>query len=126
MRKLRSKKINTNILITASVILFAAPFSNLVNASNTSIELGKLKSPSCQFCHIPADSTAVNSNLSGSSDPSYPTLNGQNETYLLNAMLAYQNGQRTGGLAEMMQAQLQKLNSDDLKDIAAYYSSLPK
>jgi cytochrome c553 len=38
-------------------------------------------------------------------------------------MKDYQQGNRTGALAEMMQAQLSKLNDQDLRDIAAYYSS---
>lgn len=115
-----------NKFFVVTVLVYSTSFSILANAGDSSVELGKLKSPSCQFCHVPADNTALNAGLSGSSDPSYPSLNGQDETYLLNAMLAYQTGQRTGGLAEMMQAQLQKLNSDDLKDIAAYYSSQSK
>ncbi|SON52770.1 c-type cytochrome [Vibrio tapetis] len=114
-----------NKLLAIYVLTFSPLFSVVANADDSAIERGKFKSPSCQFCHIPADSTAQSNGSSGSSDPSYPNLNGQNETYLLNAMGAYQSGHRTGGLAEMMQAQLQKLNSDDLKDIAAYYSSQP-
>ncbi|CAM2866760.1 cytochrome c553 [Vibrio fluvialis] len=38
-------------------------------------------------------------------------------------MKAYQNGERSGPLAQMMQAQLQKLNDEDLRDIAAFYAS---
>lgn len=39
-------------------------------------------------------------------------------------MKAYQNGERLGDYAEMMRAQLSKLNDQDLKDIAAFYSSI--
>jgi cytochrome c553 len=38
-------------------------------------------------------------------------------------MKDYQNGNRQGALAEMMKAQLSRLNDQDLKDIAAYFSS---
>lgn len=76
-------------------------------------ELGKVKSPSCVFCHGPTG-IAVN--------PSYPNLNGQNAQYLFQSMQDYKNGNRKGPLAEMMQAQLSRLNEQDLKDIAAYYS----
>jgi len=76
-------------------------------------KLGQLKSPSCQFCHT----------ANGASEESYPILNGQNESYLFNTMKAYQQGNRTGPLGQMMQAQLQRLNDDDLKDIAAFYSN---
>lgn len=76
-------------------------------------ELGQVKSPSCVFCHGPTGQ-AVN--------PSYPNLQGQNAQYLFESMQAYQRGDRTGALAEMMRAQLSKLNEQDLKDIAAYYA----
>ncbi|POF57790.1 cytochrome C554, partial [Vibrio vulnificus] len=51
-----------------------------------------------------------------------PHLAGQNEQYLFDSMKSYQNGQRTGPLADMMQAQLQRLNDQDLRDVAAYYA----
>ncbi|WP_295893972.1 cytochrome c [uncultured Vibrio sp.] len=78
------------------------------------ISLGKQKSPSCIFCHG-ANGIAPNS--------SYPNINGQDPLYLYNAMKAYQDGHRTGPLSEMMKAQLQRLNDEDLRDVAAYFSS---
>ncbi|MEZ9701067.1 cytochrome c [Vibrio sp. 10N.261.46.E12] len=77
-------------------------------------ELGKMKSPSCVFCHTPT-STSINN--------SYPILSGQDPIYLFNTMKAYQNGDRQGDYAEMMRTQLSKLNHQDLKDIAAFYAS---
>ncbi len=77
-------------------------------------DLGKVKSPSCVFCHG-ANGQAVN--------PSYPNLNAQNAQYLFQSMRDYQQGNRSGPLAEMMQAQLSRLNEQDLKDIAAFYST---
>jgi len=77
-------------------------------------ELGKVKAPSCVFCHG-SDGTASN--------PAYPHLKGQNAQYLFQSMKDYQDGNRTGALAEMMKAQLSRLNDQDLKDISAYFSS---
>lgn len=77
-------------------------------------DLGKIKSPSCVFCHG-ANGQAVN--------PSYPNLNGQNAPYLFQSMREYKQGNRSGPLAEMMQAQLSRLNEQDLKDIAAFYAA---
>ncbi|NOH80327.1 cytochrome c [Vibrio sp. RE86] len=77
-------------------------------------ELGKVKSPSCIFCHG-TDGIAPN--------PSYPNINGQNEQYLFQSMKDYQEGKRQGALAEMMKAQLSRLNDQDLRDIAAYFGS---
>lgn len=76
-------------------------------------EKGKMKSPSCVYCHG-ITGEAVNS--------SYPNLHTQNARYLFLSMKAYQNGERTGPLAQMMAAQLQRLNDQDLKDIAAFYA----
>ncbi|MCX2757334.1 cytochrome c [Vibrio sp. Sgm 22] len=77
-------------------------------------ELGKLKSPSCVFCHNPT---------SPSTDNSYPKLSGQDPIYLFNAMKAYQNEERQGDYADMMRAQLSKLNDQDFRDVAAFYAS---
>ena len=75
---------------------------------------GKLKAPSCIFCHGETGK-AMNS--------SYPNLDMQNEMYLYNSMKSYQNDERKGPLAQMMKAQLQRLNDQDLKDIAAFYAN---
>ncbi|EGU31546.1 cytochrome c553 [Vibrio ichthyoenteri ATCC 700023] len=79
-------------------------------------KLGKIKSPSCVFCH---------GQTGKASNPSYPNLNGQNAAYLYQSMLDYQQGKRTGGMAQMMGAQLRNLNEQDLKDIAAFYAEQP-
>ncbi|EDL55591.1 cytochrome c-554(548) [Vibrio mediterranei AK1] len=78
-------------------------------------ELGEMKAPSCVFCHNPNGAP---------SQPNYPNLNGQNSLYLFNAMKAYQNDERQGAMAELMKAQLQNLTEEDLKDIAAFYSTI--
>ncbi|MEZ9440717.1 c-type cytochrome [Vibrio atlanticus] len=98
----------TLLLLTLSPSLHASNFGDP--------ELGKMKSPSCIFCHNPTGET---------SNTAYPKLSGQDSTYLYNTMKAYQNGDRQGAYAEMMQTQLSKLNDQDLKDIAAFYSSQP-
>lgn len=76
--------------------------------------LGQQKIPSCPFCHG-RDGIAPQER--------YPNLKGQDELYLFNAMQAYQKGERSGPMAKMMQIQLQRLNDNDLHDIAAYYAS---
>ncbi|WP_052879524.1 c-type cytochrome [Vibrio coralliirubri] len=98
-----------------SLALILLAFSSSLHASDFGDpELGKVKSPSCVFCHNPT---------SPSTDNSYPKLSGQDPTYLFNTMKAYQNGERQGDYADMMRAQLSKLNDQDLKDIAAFYAS---
>lgn len=79
-------------------------------------KLGKLKVPSCGFCHG-NDGIAVND--------SYPNLAGQKQAYLLQSMKDYQNKQRVGPMAEMMTQQLSRLTNEDLADIAAFYATMP-
>ncbi|CAK1710175.1 c-type cytochrome [Vibrio crassostreae] len=97
------------LLLTLSPSLHASDFGDP--------QLGKMKSPSCVFCQTSTGDT---------SHPDYPKLSGQDSTYLYNTMKAYQNGDRQGAYAQMMQAQLSKLNDQDLKDIAAFYASKNK
>lgn len=85
------------------------------NAVAGDIAAGKEKSAVCAACHG-ADGIAV--------IPGYPNLKGQNEQYLVSSIKAYKAGQRTGGLAAVMQAQANMLSDDDIANLAAYYSSL--
>ena len=93
----------TSLLISSSVV--AKPFGD--------VDKGKLKSPSCVYCH---GSNGMTTN------DAYPNLAGQNAKYLYDSMKAYQDGLRSGPLAEMMAAQLRMLNDEDLRDVAAFYS----
>ncbi|MCR9387222.1 c-type cytochrome [Vibrio metoecus] len=78
--------------------------------------LGQQKAPSCVFCHG-SDGIATQS--------SYPNLRGQTADYLFQSMKSYQQGERSGPMADMMKAQLQRLNDQDLRDVAAFYASKP-
>ncbi|WP_084715800.1 c-type cytochrome [Vibrio galatheae] len=98
-------------IVTLLLLLPSAAFAN-TDFGNP--QLGKVKVPSCVFCHG-SDGTASN--------PTYQNLKGQNAQYQFQSMKDYQDGHRQGPLAEMMQAQLSRLNDQDLKDIAAYFAS---
>ena len=100
------------VLVLASFTLFSS--ISLASPNFGDAKLGKIKAPSCIFCHG-QDGIASN--------PAYPHIKGQNAQYLFQSMKDYQDGNRTGPLAEMMKAQLSQLNDQDLKDIAAYFSS---
>ncbi|TON22850.1 cytochrome C554 [Vibrio parahaemolyticus] len=93
----------TSLIFTSTV--YANPFGDA--------EKGKVKTPSCVYCH----------GTNGlSSNDAYPNLAGQSPKYLYDSMKAYQDGLRTGPLAEMMKAQLRKLNDEDLRDVAAFFA----
>jgi len=76
------------------------------NAAN-----GKKLAAACMACHNDDTSeTATN-----------PRLAGQHANFLEKAMLEYQSGKRNNSL---MQSMVQGLSEDDIKDVAAYFTSL--
>ncbi|ARN66674.1 cytochrome c [Vibrio vulnificus] len=79
------------------------------------VAAGQAKAAVCAACHG-ADGMAT--------IPGYPNLKGQNEQYLVSAIKAYKNKERSGGLAVVMQAQAAMLNDADIANLAAYYAGL--
>ena len=74
---------------------------------------GKIKAFTCRGCH---GVTSYNNVY-----PTYkvPMLGGQHAQYLVAALEAYKNGQRSH---ETMQAQAQTLSEQDMQDIAAFFA----
>ena len=80
-------------------------------AQGADIEAGRQKSASCVGCH----------GVDGNSDsPVNPNMAGQKEQYLVTTMLDYKSGKRQHSL---MQAILAPLSEEDIRDMAAFYSS---
>lgn len=79
-------------------------------------EAGKLKAFTCLGCHAVPGYTNVY--------PSYhvPKLGGQHVEYLVAALQAYKNGQRSH---ETMRAQAASLSDQDMQDIAAFFAGAP-
>ena len=77
---------------------------------------GKAKAAVCAACHGQNGIAQI---------PTYPNLAGQNEQYLVSALKAYKNKQRSGGQAAIMQGQATGLSDTDIANLAAYYASLP-
>lgn len=76
---------------------------------------GRIKADTCLGCHaIPSYSNAY---------PNYhvPKVGGQNEAYLISALLAYRSGTRDH---ETMHGNAASLNDQDIADIAAFFSSV--
>ena len=86
-----------------------------VAAQGGDAEAGKTKALTCMGCHA----------IDGYNNvyPSYrvPRLGGQHEAYIIAALMAYKTGQRDHNT---MQAQAATLSDQDMKDIAAYFTSL--
>ena len=77
-------------------------------------EAGRTKAFTCMGCHGVANYNNVY--------PTYhvPKLGGQHAQYLVSALQAYKNGQRSHGT---MRAQAANLSDQDMEDIAAYFES---
>lgn len=90
----------------AALVLFTA------NASAAGDpERGKAKSVSCQACHGPTGN---------GENAAFPKLAGQYQDYLLHALTAYTNGDRTNAIMQGMAA---PLSEQDREDLAAWYAS---
>ncbi|MEX2475015.1 cytochrome c [Marinobacter sp.] len=85
-------------------------------ASAGDADAGKAKAAVCAACHGKDGIATI---------PGYPNLAGQNEQYLVSALKAYKNKQRSGGQSTVMQGQAMGLSEDDIANLAAFYASLP-
>jgi cytochrome c553 len=94
------------------------PHSPLLNLVSTAASrpgdaaLGKVKTAACAGCH---GAEGVSAGLPG------PTLAGQNEAYLVEAIKAYSSGARDNAT---MTAMVQAANADDVDNMASYYAGL--
>ena len=77
-------------------------------------QAGAVAAPPCAACHGQDGATGL--------DPTYPNLAGQNEKYLFDQMKKIQSNERN---IVLMTGQLLGKSEQDLRDLAAYYASLP-
>ncbi|MFA7432023.1 MAG: cytochrome c [Rhodospirillaceae bacterium] len=78
------------------------------------VEAGRVKAFTCMGCHgVPGYNNVY---------PTYhvPKLGGQHAQYMVAALKAYKNGQRSH---TTMRAQADNLSEQDMEDIAAYFES---
>jgi cytochrome c553 len=98
------------LMTTAAVTLFMV-FQMPVHAAGD-VAAGKAKAAVCAGCH---GANGI------SSAPIYPNLAGQKEQYLIKAITDYKTGKRTD---PVMKPMVSGLTDDDIKNLAAYFSSL--
>lgn len=101
---------------TILVALIAAALAlgfGTASAADGSAAAGKQKAAPCEACHG-ADGNGI--------APNYPALAGQYQDYLEQALHEYKDGQRTNAIMNGMAA---PLSDQDVKDLAAFFSSLP-
>ena len=86
-----------------------------IAAQAADIEKGREKADQiCAACHGKDGNTPI--------DPSYPKLGGQHRDYLERALLDYRDDRRKNPI---MAGQAKALSRDDIRNLAAYYASLP-
>lgn len=96
--------------VSAVLILVLMPVG-LVRGGGDPIA-GKARAGVCFTCHGADGVSEV---------PQYPSLAGQHELYLANALRAYKNGQRSDPTMKSMVA---PLSDADIDNLAAYFASL--
>jgi cytochrome c553 len=98
------------IRLAACALALAA--SPLAFAASGDASVGKKKSTPCQACHGPEGI---------SPSPDFPNLAGQYADYIETALKHYKAGKRKNPI---MAEQVKNLSEKDIRDLAAYYSSL--
>jgi cytochrome c553 len=108
-----------NKILAFGVLLLTASASFQAAASRVQDGKAAADKYGCASCHGPDYNSPI--------DPSYPKLAGQHRDYLEMAMIAYKRGpQGTNGRANpIMNAQVQPLSRQDIRNIAEYLNSLP-
>jgi len=94
-------------VVIAAAALLATPFLQAGDISR-----GEDLSEPCAACHG-ADGNSTN--------PEWPNIAGQGERYLYEQLRAYQTGDRENAV---MAGQVEDLDDQDMRDLAAYYASL--
>jgi cytochrome c553 len=98
------------------IMLSVALFASICSAKSPE-QAGKEKTGVCSSCH---------GSVGISVAPIYPNLAGQQRIYLEMTLKAYRNKSRSGLQAEAMYAIAAQLTDEDIKHLAAYYSSLKR
>jgi cytochrome c553 len=100
----------------AAAALAAAAFSALLTPGTAAAQdaaAGRRKAVACQTCH----------GLDGIAKlPDAPHLAGQPAGYLVRELNAYRSGTRRN---EVMSVVAKSLSDDDIRDLAAWYASIP-
>ncbi len=98
----------------AAIGIITAPAATAQASAQGDPDRGRAKAATCMGCHgIPGYQNVY---------PSYtvPRLGGQHAQYIVAALEAYKNGQRSH---KTMQAQAASLSTEDMQDIAEYFAS---
>jgi len=99
-----------------TVLMTTGSSSYAAGDPTVDITAGQKRFTACASCHG-ADGQQTTS-------PRYPKICGQNSAYLIAALKAYRDGQRTGTEASLMAAMTKPLSNSDISSLAAYISTM--
>lgn len=99
-------------LVLGAGIAFTAFANNAVAADGKALYTAKM----CQTCHGAEGKAPIMD--------TYPKLNGQNKTYLLNQMKDIKSGARANGMSMAMKAMVANVSDAELEAIADYLSKV--
>ncbi|MBH0035355.1 cytochrome c4 [Pseudoalteromonas sp. NZS71_1] len=106
------------IALSLTILLGALSASNAA-AFDGDVNAGKEKSATCAACHGPDGNAPVNI---------YPKIAGQHPDYILKQLqdlkLGMTSGGKEGRMDPVMSAMAMPLSEQDMKDLAAYFSSM--
>lgn len=94
------------------LIIFSFSFINLGYA-DPNPEAGKQKSEVCAACHGPDGNSIM---------PAWPKIAGQHAGYIVKQMQIFKKGKDGGRYNENMTPMMQNLSTQDMQDLAAYFS----
>ncbi len=97
------------LICSTAIIIFML---NIQTVSAGSVEAGEKKAAVCNHCH------------KNNTDSAIPKIAGQHEVYIVAQLQAYRDGSRQDEIMQTVASRLK--NDNDINDLAAYYSSLPK
>ena len=106
------------IALSLTILLGALSASN-ATAFDGDVNAGKEKSATCAACHGPDDNAPVTI---------YPKIAGQHADYIYKQLQEFKLGMTSGGkegrMDPVMSGMAMPLSDQDMKDLAAYFSSL--
>jgi len=106
------------IALSLTILLGALSASN-ATAFDGDVNAGKEKSATCAACHGPDGNAPVNI---------YPKIAGQHADYIYKQLVEFKSGMTSGGkegrMDPVMSAMAMPLSDQDMKDLAAYFSTL--
>ena len=85
-----------------------------VQAATGDADAGKTKASTCSACHGAAGISA---------SPMFPNLAGQNDVYIIKQLQNFKSGERADAMMAPMAA---NLSEQDMADLAAHFSALPR